>query len=143
MDQSVLVKIYGRGWAFPPAFSVDEGVAMVDSAVDVGQSLRILFSTEPGERIMRENYGCALYDVMFANVDSELLSDIETRILDSVLRYEPRADVIGIDVDQSDQSPYSLEVQVRYKLRGSQIAEKVAGIFSTHDFQGSRMTWAL
>ncbi|WGS53955.1 GPW/gp25 family protein [Paraburkholderia sp. D15] len=143
MDQSILARIYGRGWAFPPAFSVEDGVEMVDSAIDVGQSLRILFCTEPGERIMRENYGCALYDVMFANIDSELLSDIETRILDSVLRYEPRADVTGIDVEQSAQSPYSLEVQVRYTLRGSQIAEKLAGIFPIDDAQGGRISWVL
>jgi hypothetical protein len=45
-DQSFL----GRGWAFPPTFSLrGADVEMVSGADDVEQSLQILLATAPGE----------------------------------------------------------------------------------------------
>ncbi|MDR5782026.1 GPW/gp25 family protein [Caballeronia sp. LZ065] len=127
IDDSVLTSIYGRGWAFPPAFSLEEGVVMSEGVEDVRQSLRILFGTEPGERIMREEYGCALYDVMFKNIDSELSSDIERRITDAVLRYEPRANLTEILIVQAESSRSAVKVGVTYRLRGSEIDEYLSG----------------
>ncbi|MDR5816427.1 MULTISPECIES: GPW/gp25 family protein [unclassified Caballeronia] len=127
IDDSVLTSIYGRGWAFPPAFSLEEGVVMSEGVEDVRQSLRILFATEPGERIMREEYGCALYDVMFRNIDSELTSEIERRVADAVLSYEPRANLTDILVVQAESNRSAVEVGVTYRLRGSEIDETMSG----------------
>jgi phage baseplate assembly protein W len=133
MPNDVLTEIFGRGWAFPPAFTLADGVVMAEGAEDVNQSLRILFSTEPGERIMRENYGCALYDVMFENIDSELTAEIETRIIDGVLRYEPRANLTRVRVYQPSATSSQLQVEVTYRLRGSAIEQKIAGLLDVGD----------
>jgi phage baseplate assembly protein W len=132
MNDNVVTQVFGRGWAFPPAFTLDEGVVMAEGVDDVQQSLRILFSTEPGERIMRENYGCALYDVMFENVNSSLTGEIETRILDAVLRYEPRANPTEIRVYQSSETSSKISIEVRYCLRGSQISQKLTGVLDVY-----------
>ena len=41
------------------------GRAMVDGASAVRQSLMLLLSTQPGERIMRPEFGCDLYRLVF------------------------------------------------------------------------------
>ncbi|MDA8481216.1 GPW/gp25 family protein [Citrobacter sp. Awk 4] len=128
MSNEVLTKIYGRGWAFPPSFNLDEGVVMAEDVEDIRQSLRILFSTEPGERIMRNNYGCALYDVMFENINSDLMNDIETRIVDSILRYEPRANLTEVIFQQSPDNRSQLLIDISYCLRGSDIEQKISGV---------------
>ncbi|NRN29496.1 GPW/gp25 family protein [Photorhabdus heterorhabditis] len=130
MENQILTQLYGRGWAFPPVFSLEKGVEMAEGAEDVRQSLQILFSTEPGERLMRENYGCGLNDFMFENIRNELIAEIESRIHDSVLRYESRADMTDIQVRQSSGTGNTLQVQVMYRLRGSDINQQIQGTFA-------------
>jgi hypothetical protein len=127
MSDDILTRIFGRGWAFPPAFSIDDGVVMANGAEDVRQSLRILFSTEPGERIMRDGYGCALYDVMFENINGDLTSNIEARVVDAILRYEPRANLTRIRVYQSRTNSSTVSVEVTYCLRGGDVAQRMSG----------------
>lgn len=138
MSNEVLTKIYGRGWAFPPSFNLDEGIVMAEGAEDIRQSLRILFSTEPGERIMRNNYGCALYDVMFENINSDLMNDIETRIVDSILRYEPRANLKEVKFQQSSDNRSQLMIDISYCLRGSDIEKKISGVLDINNPYGDR-----
>lgn len=138
MSNEVLTKIYGRGWAFPPSFNLDEGIVMAEGAEDIRQSLRILFSTEPGERIMRNNYGCALYDVMFENINSDLMNDIETRIVDSILRYEPRANLKKVKFQQSSDNRSQLMIDISYCLRGSDIEKKISGVLDINNPYGDR-----
>ncbi|KVP47939.1 GPW/gp25 family protein [Burkholderia ubonensis] len=121
-----LTQIYGRGWEFPPAFTPD-GVKMAEGAEDVRQSLWILFNTQPGERIMRDGFGCDLNQFMFAGITNTLLSDIERQIENNVLRYEPRAQIIGIKYDVADLSKGHLKIQVNYCLRGSDIQQQLTG----------------
>lgn len=113
-----LVDVYGRGWAFPPVFT-EGGIAMAQGEEDVRQSIKILFSTQPGERIMQSDYGCDLNQYMFANMSNQLLSDIERQIYQSVLRYEPRANITNIEFDNSSMSHGILNVVINYCLRGS------------------------
>jgi uncharacterized protein len=124
MDNS-LEKVYGRGWGFPPAFSPEKGVGMVGGSEDVRQSLVILFNTLPGERIMRQNYGCDLNKFMFANISAELITGIESQIHDSVLSCEPRAEVTAINIDQTATALNQLLVQVVYRPRGSDVSQNL------------------
>lgn len=80
----------GRGWAFPPTFARAGGAAMVAGADDIYQSLVILFSTVPGERVMLPGYGCPLDRHVFAPIDQHTLTLLDSMIRDAVLRYEPR-----------------------------------------------------
>ncbi len=54
---------------------IPTGVQMAAGAENVRQSMKILFLTEPGERIMREDYGCGLNDYLFANINDELIGN--------------------------------------------------------------------
>lgn len=121
-----LTQIYGRGWAFPPIFTPD-GVCMAEGAEDVRQSMQILFSTQPGERIMRESFGCDLQPFMFANINNALLSDIEAQIRDSVLYFEPRAQIVSVMFGQEAASSGVLTIQVIYRLRGNNMDQQLAG----------------
>ncbi|WP_391528921.1 GPW/gp25 family protein [Photorhabdus akhurstii] len=143
MTDSILADIYGRGWAFPPQFSIQDnahseiptGVQMAAGAENVRQSMKILFLTEPGERIMREDYGCGLNDYLFANINDALIAEIQTRIEERVLRYEPRAEITIIQVNQRTDLPNTLHVQVTYALRGSEINQQIDGILEVSEGQ--------
>ncbi|MNJ18642.1 Lysozyme [compost metagenome] len=121
-----LTQVYGRGWAFPPVFTLN-GVAMADGAEDVAQSMWILFCTLPGERIMRESYGCDLNQFIFSGITNSLLSDIEREIENRVLLFEPRAQLVNIVFDTENISSGYLKIKVNYCLRGSDIQQQLTG----------------
>ncbi|MGC7532208.1 GPW/gp25 family protein, partial [Pandoraea pneumonica] len=61
----------GTGWAFPPRFgdSADIGrTQMVEAEADIRESLGIILSTVPGERIMQPTFGCGIKAYVFEEI---------------------------------------------------------------------------
>ncbi len=110
----------GRGWSFPPRFDPAKGeVAMVEREEDIHESLRILFLTRKGERVMHPNYGCNLHDLVFEPVDSQTVSAIETTIEQAILFFEPRIDVVQITVETEDWLEGRLSIGLEYTIRAT------------------------
>jgi hypothetical protein len=90
----------GVGWTFPPAFNLATGgVQMVAAEDDIRESLEILFSTAPGERIMQPDYGCDLNSHLFDTIDETALTHLKTLISDAILYFEPRIVVEDVTFD--------------------------------------------
>ena len=67
----------GTGWAFPVQFvrsEADCGAVMASEVPDIEESLTILLSTRPGERVMRPAYGCGFEDLMFEPLDDRIIA---------------------------------------------------------------------
>ena len=65
----------GTGWSFPPRFSKQaEGLELSSFEDDIAESLYILLSTTPGERIMNPEYGCDLQSQVFQNINNTFTS---------------------------------------------------------------------
>ncbi len=93
----------GRGWSFPPAFNLNEGtVEMVTQETDIKQSLYILMTTMPCERLMRPEYGCALQPYVFEDMDNNTAAYLKSMISDAILYGEPRIKVNQIQIDDSE-----------------------------------------
>jgi len=106
----------GTGWAFPPAFikngQSDNGAAMVSEVADIEQSLTILLSTRPGERLMRPDYGCALDDMLFEPASVSLNTYIKDLIRKAILYYEPRVELRSVTINTEGE----MEGQVLIEL---------------------------
>ncbi len=108
----------GRGWAFPPAFSNGGAdVEMVAGAADVHESLQILLGTRPGERLMRESFGCELDDVAFEEIDERLINRVTRMVSDAIGYHEPRIDLDRLRVAESE--PGTLLIDLDYSIRGA------------------------
>lgn len=97
----------GTGWNFPPVFHKEFwGVEMISDEPDIQSSLDILFSTDPGERIMQPLYGCALRKFVFEPMNVSTKTMMEKIIKDSLMYHEPRIIVDKIQIglpDNADQ----------------------------------------
>jgi uncharacterized protein len=81
----------GKGWSFPPHFSnTEKGVAMISDEEDIRNSLEILVSTRPGERILQPGYGCNLDLLLFEPIDISLQTFIRDTVYTAIYLYEPR-----------------------------------------------------
>lgn len=110
----------GRGWAFPPQFSAGGAdVAMAAAADDIRQSLEIIFATERGERVMREDFGCNLAGFVFEEIDRTLLTQVRSVVADAILDHEPRIRLDGVEVSEDPLVPGLLRISVHYTVRAT------------------------
>ena len=110
----------GRGWSFPPSFSRGGGeVSLISGAEDIHQSLQILLSTQPGERLMQDNYGCDLNGFVFEEIDQGLRNTMRRIISDAILYHEPRIKLEGLTVSESEAERGVLLISIDYTVRGT------------------------
>jgi uncharacterized protein len=113
----------GRGWSFPPEFSKPQGLpsalgaVMTEGVADIEQSIGILLSTRPGERVMEPNFGCPLADFLFREIDSSNQALIESRVRAALMNYEPRIKVDEVTVDVSAGQLGRLNIGIVYRVR--------------------------
>lgn len=93
----------GTGWSFPPVLT-DTGVQLSRYEQDIRESLHVLFSTAPGERVNRYDYGCPLRRYAFEPLTTQLLVRIRNEISRTVTLYEPRIALEDVSFEeQPDQ----------------------------------------
>ena len=110
----------GAGWAFPPAFDRrTRGGVMVSGVTDVEESLRILLTTAPGERIMHPTYGCGLRRMVFETINDSTLTEIRSLIQQAILFFEARIALNAIDIDTAGMYDGVLRIRLDYTLRSS------------------------
>ncbi|WP_246434701.1 GPW/gp25 family protein [Teredinibacter haidensis] len=115
----------GTGWSFPPTFNrLDAGIELVNHEEDIKQSLLILFSTSPGERLMYPEFGCTLKKMVFETLNLGAISKIRDAVKRAILFFEPRIELERVDVN-TDNDPKNkncvyngyLEIEVHYRIR--------------------------
>jgi phage baseplate assembly protein W len=108
----------GTGWAFPPSFS-DKGVVMVSAEQDIRESLYILLSTTPGERIMQPTYGCGLKLHAFDQLNESSVAVMKDIVQKAILFFEPRVTVEQIDISDEEAMEGKVNINVIYKVRAT------------------------
>ena len=89
----------GRGWSFPPVLT-ENGVKMSAYEQDIRESLRVLFSTSPGERVNRYDYGCNLRQYAFEPLSEQLTVRMRNEISRAVILYEPRIELEDVSFEE-------------------------------------------
>lgn len=109
----------GTGWAFPPRFGRDGTVGMASDAQDIRESLQVILSTTPGERVMHPTFGCGLRAVLFEQVDETLKTRIRDIVVRAVTQCEHRVQVelVAVHVDALDAA--LLKIELGYRIRAT------------------------
>jgi phage baseplate assembly protein W len=107
----------GTGWSFPPTFNKsDHSVFMVSDINDIEESIRIILSTTPGERLMQPEFGCDLKRLVFEKVDSTLIASLDHLIYHSLLNFEPRITFINTEVLEQNDLDGLLHIKIHFKV---------------------------
>lgn len=108
----------GIGWKFPPSFDRATGsIMLVSEEEDIKESLLILLSTKPGERVMLPDYGCDLHKMVFESIDSSLITQMKGLIENAILLFEPRIILNKIDIKPDSNTDGLLLIDVHYTVR--------------------------
>jgi len=107
----------GTGWKFPLQVTPSGAIATAGEERRIEESIFIILSTAPGERLMRPDFGCGIHDLVFAPNDSGTVSKVVDLVRRSLTTYEPRIDVLDVTAETSDGQPNLLLIRVDYRIR--------------------------
>jgi len=108
----------GTGWSFPPSFDPHTRAAvMVSREEDISQSLYILLSTVPGERVMHPTFGCGLKQMVFEHMNESTITEIRDIVRRAVLFFEPRITLDHVEVDTAGMPEGVLQLRLDYTVR--------------------------
>jgi hypothetical protein len=108
----------GSGWAFPAAISRNGAVRLVTGVEEVDAAIRMILSTVPGERVMRPDFGCAMWDQLFAPLTATTLGLIEQSAREALERWEPRIDLQTVAAT-ADHGNGAVHITIAYRIRST------------------------
>jgi phage baseplate assembly protein W len=91
----------------------------------VRDSIRIILTTRPGEQLMQPLFGAGLQDFVGEGNTVAVRRQIQSVILDSLQKYEPRITVDNVDVDALPNSPQQIHIKIYYRLLRTNAAQQV------------------
>lgn len=101
-------------------------LALASGAQAIRQSLLLLLSTLPGERVRRPDYGCDLNQLMFAPNDATTQGLAIHYVAQAVRRWEPRVEVTEVDAVADANAPSVLVLTLNYKIRETGAQDSLA-----------------
>ena len=129
----------GIGWHFQPEFNKEAGgTVMVSNEENIRQSLWILLSTSPAERIHRYGYGCSIRKYVFEQMDVTTQTLLKEQIQKAIIMYEPRIIPDSILFDMEKQAGVLL-IELNYTIR--QTNRRSNMVYPFYLNEGTDLTW--
>jgi phage baseplate assembly protein W len=110
-------EILGAGWEFPPRF--DKGSnsnAMLAGQNKVENSIYVIIHTKIGERILRNEFGSTIYELVFEALNENMKTYMSDALKRSLENNEPRINVLKVDLIQEDPSLGRVDISIQYRL---------------------------
>lgn len=125
----------GQGVAFPLCPKTKgslrwQPLSWISGDHDIAQSVRIILSTSPGERVMEPTFGCRLQELVFAGANAStcaLAAQYAKQALDA---WEPRINVSSVKATVDQQDRERINLQIDYVVREKNAPENLVFPFS-------------
>lgn len=98
------------------------GLSPIMGSDAIRQSIMILLSTHPGERLMRPGYGCPLHRLAFEPNDAATAGLAIHYVRAALTRWEPRIDIISLTAEpdaEINAESGRLVVRLEYRVRAT------------------------
>ncbi|KJK49265.1 baseplate protein [Lentzea aerocolonigenes] len=107
----------GKRWAFPMGVDANGRIALAGGHEGIEQAMSLVLLTYPGERPMRPDFGCRLKDFVFSSIDGEMITELTMEVRQSLLRWEPRIDVMDVVVRPDPRQHTLVHIDVEYRVK--------------------------
>jgi len=99
------------------------GLAMAEGDEAVRQAIIMLLTTQPGERLMRPDYGSHLHRLAFAPNDQTTAGLAIHYVRSALARWEPRVEIVDLDAAADPFEPERLVIFLQYRVRASLVTD--------------------
>jgi Bacteriophage baseplate protein W len=125
----------GAGWSFPTSVTPAGTIRLITGSEEIDASIRMILSTIPGERVMRPEFGCRMWSLIFAPLTAGTLGQIEQYVREALDRWEPRIDVDRV-IAVADQESAEVKIELDYRLRSTNDVRNLVFPFYTIPGEG-------
>ncbi len=108
---------WGTGWKFPLQVTPNGKIAQSKNEQRIEESIYLILSTAKGERVMMDDFGCGIHDLVFESNTSNILGRIAEDVRQALTIYEPRIDILDINVETRPEQPNLLLIRINYTIR--------------------------
>jgi uncharacterized protein len=109
----------GVGVGFPVT-APDGAIAQAEYEESVRQSIWIILGTAKGERVMRPNFGCDIYDLVFEVNSPSTAGKVSQAVREALQLFEPRIDMLDVQVTSvSDSEGSKLLISIDYQVQAT------------------------
>jgi len=116
-DQTPDPAFIGRGFAWPLRVDHTGGIAFTAGEHDLDDAIRVVLATAPGERVMRPQFGCRIWDLLFEPITSNTLGLMAQSVREAVTQWEPRVEVHDVKVEADPSRDGLVHIDVEYVVR--------------------------
>lgn len=116
MNDDLVSRRIGFGLAWP-MLPEDGRLPRAQDLARIQQSLRMILETEPGERLMRPDFGCGLRRFLQQPNSGATRAQIEAAVRDAIQRWEPRVALVELRVEADADVASALWILVDYRLK--------------------------
>ena len=109
----------GQGLAFPLQVNPRGEIALVTGSTDIEQSISIILGTMPGERVMRPNFGCRAWELVFAPNEAETHGLLVLYVRQALEFWEPRIELREVNVVQDPNQANVLFLDIQYEIKAT------------------------
>lgn len=113
------VAFLGRGWRFPVGVGRDGRIPFVAGEDAIEEAIEIILGTSPGERVMRPEFGCGIWELVMEPNTAQLHGRVQARVREALIRWEPRIDVLDVRVESPPEQKNVLLVRLDYRVRSN------------------------
>lgn len=112
-------EIIGSGWSFPPRIDPQGGLALTHDRNELVQSIYIILTTSPGQRVMRPTFGCRLHELVFAPNNTHTAAQARRFVEEAIGMWEPRVNVLQVDVYPDPKENNRLLIEIQYEVKAN------------------------
>lgn len=109
----------GRGFYWPLQVDHTGSIRLTDGAPDIDRSMAVVLATAPGERVMRPQFGCRIWDLLFEPVTPNLLGLMAEAVRDALAQWEPRVEVLDVDPRPDPDDSALITITVAYTVKAT------------------------
>lgn len=109
----------GTGWQFPIRVNPQGGLSYSSGEQNVAESIWLILATAQNERQMRPTFGCGMYDLVFAPNNPTTFGNVAHLVRTALTQYEPRIDVLDVQVETGADEPNKVLIRVDYRIRAT------------------------
>lgn len=109
----------GIGWKFPLQVGPDGKIATSKQETKIEESVFLILSTAKGERPTLPKFGCGIHDLVFAPNNAATIAEVTATVREALVLYEPRIDVLAVDVSSPQGQENVLLIRIDYRVRSN------------------------
>jgi phage baseplate assembly protein W len=104
---------------FPMRVDHAGSIAMSTGVEELDSAIRMVLITAPGERLMRPNFGCRIWELLFEPINANTIGLMAVAVREALGQWEPRVDVESVTIESLDGADGKVLIHIGYVVKAT------------------------